>query len=141
MSSRWTTLRSRLTGALIRPGDEQYAFARQVFFSEFDGAPAAVAYCENEADVLACVTFATEQGVPVAARSGGHSHAGFSVTDGLVIDVSRLDAIDLTPGSGGAGQPDVIIGPGVQGIDALATLAPHGLALVLPPGRGAVFVE
>ena len=49
-------------------------------------------------DVARCVDFATAREVPLAARSGGHSYAGFSTCDGLVIDVSRLADISVDTG-------------------------------------------
>jgi FAD/FMN-containing dehydrogenase len=61
--------------------------------------------------------------VPFAVRSGGHSLGGYSATPGLVIDVSSFNSISLDDGS-------VTIGPGAQGVDVTAALAPHGLGVV-----------
>ncbi|UQW99951.1 FAD-binding oxidoreductase [Streptomyces sp. RerS4] len=117
------TLRARLTGDLILPADPGYDHAKQLQMARYDVIrPQAVAYCANSADVVHCVRFAQDHGLPTAVRSGGHSQAGYSTTTGLVIDVSRLNSI--RPGRG-----TVRLGPGSQGVDILNTLAPLGLQL------------
>ncbi|WP_198348006.1 FAD-binding oxidoreductase [Plantactinospora sp. KBS50] len=120
----WDRLDRCLTGDLVRPGDPDYPQAKQLDNGYFDSvSPQAVAYCENERDVAACLAFAQHHDVPLAIRSGGHSAAGYSTGTGLVLDVSRLRRIDV-----GAGT--VTIGPGTQGVDLLDTLAPLGRAAV-----------
>ncbi|GAA3436333.1 FAD-binding oxidoreductase [Kutzneria kofuensis] len=93
------TLARALTGRLLLPADADYARAKLAFLTLYDDRrPAAVALCESEADVQRCVEFAATQGIPVAARSGGHSYAGYSTPDGgLIIDVSRLDTVKVHP--------------------------------------------
>src|SRR4051794_5433080 len=86
----WRALAHGLDGTLIRPGDAAYDRARTVFNSAFDSIrPAAVAYAKNATDVAECLAFARRFNVPVTARSGGHSYAGWSTGTGLVVDVSR----------------------------------------------------
>jgi len=91
------TLARALTGRLLRPEDAEYGRAKLAFLTQFDDRrPAAIALCETEADVQRCVEFAATQGMPVAARSGGHSYAGYSTPDGgLIIDVSALDQVEV----------------------------------------------
>ncbi|AHH93566.1 FAD-dependent oxidoreductase [Kutzneria albida] len=61
--------------------------------------PAAVARCVRAEDVQACVEFAAANRIPVAARAGGHSYAGYSSPDGgLVIDLRALNSVDPLPG-------------------------------------------
>ena len=55
--------------------------------------PQGVAYCASSEDVARCVDFATSHQMAMCARSGGHSYAGYSSCDGLVIDVSRLNGV------------------------------------------------
>ncbi|WP_103341802.1 FAD-binding oxidoreductase [Amycolatopsis sp. CA-126428] len=118
----WPQLGRHLQGTLVLPGNSSYAEAKQLFFSEFDAInPAAIAYCRSAADVATCLKFAHDNSIRATARSGGHSPAGFSLTSGLVIDVSRLDAV-----SGDAAA--VVLGPGAQQVDVLDALAPAGLA-------------
>jgi FAD/FMN-containing dehydrogenase len=61
--------------------------------------------------------------VRVAVRSGGHSYAGYSTTNGLVVDLTPFDAISL--GSSG----HVTVGAGARMIDVEAKLAAHGRAV------------
>jgi FAD/FMN-containing dehydrogenase len=90
------SLRSQLTGPLVLPGDPDYPSARLVFNPRFDDiAPAAVAFCASPADVSTSIRFARETGTPLAARNGGHSYAGYSLTPGLVVDVSSLSDVSL----------------------------------------------
>jgi FAD/FMN-containing dehydrogenase len=88
----WDALRARLTGTLVLPGEPGYDTARLSFNILFDGRrPAAVASCATPADVQAGLAAARAAGLPVAARSGGHSYAGYSVPDGgLVLDVAPM---------------------------------------------------
>ena len=59
--------------------------------------PRAIAVAHGERDVAACVRFAAGSPLPFAARSGGHSYAGYSTNQGLVCDVRRLDTIRSPP--------------------------------------------
>ncbi|KFU81806.1 FAD/FMN-containing dehydrogenase [Amycolatopsis lurida] len=121
----WERLRARLTGELFQPGDPGYDEKRLGFFSLYDHRlPAGVAVCANEDDVRHCVDFAARQRIPIAARSGGHSYAGHSLVDkGLVVDLSRLNAVDILPGGRAA------IGAGARLGQVYEALAAAGRAL------------
>jgi FAD/FMN-containing dehydrogenase len=87
-ATAWDDLAKRLGGWLLRPGDAMYPAATIINATRYAGTrPAGIAVCTSPADVVACVTWARDTGVPFAVRSGGHSYAGFSTSDGLVIDV------------------------------------------------------
>src|SRR5215475_102572 len=119
----WDPLRRRLAGQLVLPSDPAYETAKQLDLMQFDVTnPQAVAYCANPADVSLCLRFAQDNGVPFAARSGGHSTGGYSTSEGLVIDVSRLNSVFV-------GEGTVSIGPGAQMVDITNTLAASGLAI------------
>lgn len=123
-ASRWDRLRAALSGDLVLPTDATYDAARQLDNGYFDVVrPQAIAYCADAADVRTCLSFAQENDIHTAVRSGGHSAAGYSTTSGMVLDVSRLNAINVGPTT-------VTLGPGAQGVDILATLAAHGLSAV-----------
>ncbi len=127
--TRWDALARCLTGDLVLPDDTSYPTAKQLDSGYYDSVdPAAVAYCETVRDVRACLLFAQDNDIRVAPRSGGHSSSGYSTTTGLVLDVSRLDAVEVGPDR-------VALGPGTQTVDAVAALAPAGLSLV--SGNGA----
>jgi FAD/FMN-containing dehydrogenase len=88
----------KLRGAVIRPGDERYDAARRVYNAMIDCRPSLIVKCADVADVIHCVNFAREEGVPVAISGGGHSVAGFgTVADGLVIDLSAMKGIRVDP--------------------------------------------
>jgi len=114
-------LRERLTGRLVLPGDEGYDLARQLQLAEFDAVhPSGVAYCETVEDVRACLRHAVDNGVPLAVRSGGHNFAGWSTTQGLVVDLSRMNHIEAVGGT-------VRLGPGAQAVDVVTRLAEANL--------------
>jgi FAD/FMN-containing dehydrogenase len=49
-------------------------------------------------DVVRAVKVARQRGLPIAVRSGGHSMAGFSTTDGgLLVDLSLMDSLSIDP--------------------------------------------
>ncbi|KOG86202.1 hypothetical protein ADK38_32385, partial [Streptomyces varsoviensis] len=71
-SPDWTALGKGLSGDLIRPDDADYATARQLYNTRFDGRrPAAVAYTAGASDIAECLAFARRHGTPVAIRNGG----------------------------------------------------------------------
>ncbi|MER7950463.1 FAD-binding oxidoreductase [Streptomyces sp. NPDC096079] len=120
----WSALDRGLQGGLIRPGDADYATARQLYNTRFDQLrPAAVAYVANTADIAECLAFARRHGTHVAIRNGGHSYAGWSSGNGrLVIDVSALKSIRSASGS-------AVIGAGAKLIDVYTELGAKGVTI------------
>jgi FAD/FMN-containing dehydrogenase len=89
-------LRGGVTGRVIAPGDDGYDEARTVFYGGFDRRPAAIVRTADAADVSRIVSVARETGVELAVRSGGHSVAGHSVSEGgIVLDLSDMKALDI----------------------------------------------
>jgi FAD/FMN-containing dehydrogenase len=126
-SPNWAELAQTLSGTVVLPADPIYANAKLLFNEQFDRInPAAIGLCSTPGDVQRCVDFARRHGVPVAARSGGHSYGGYSLTSGLVIDVTQMDRITVSPRGSSA-----TIGAGARLIDVYDTL---GNAGVLLPG-------
>jgi FAD/FMN-containing dehydrogenase len=121
----WNALRSDLTGRLIRPGEHYSPTARLLFDPRFDGIrPSGIAYCASPQDVATCLAFARDHIVPIAARSGGHSYAGWSSTSGLIIDVTAMHSVRYDSGSGLAQA-----GAGTFLIDLYNTLAAQGVTV------------
>jgi FAD/FMN-containing dehydrogenase len=92
-----TDLQHAMTGQVVQYGDANYDASRQLSNNAFQLFPQAIAYCETFADVRACLEFAHKHKVALVPRSGGHSTAGYSINDGLVIDLSRLSYAVVDP--------------------------------------------
>jgi hypothetical protein len=113
-----------LRGDVVVPGDAAYARARVLYNTRFDGIhPHAVVLCESPSDVERTVTWARKHGVRVVPRSGGHSYGGYSVSPGVVVDVSRLNRIALAPRS------RAVVGAGARLIDVYDALWQHRLTV------------
>ena len=96
--STLATLRERVRGAVIEPGDEAYEEARRVYNAMIDRRPRAVVRCVDVTDVRATVAAAREAGLDLAVRGGGHSVPGFGTGDeALVIDLSAMTGIRVDP--------------------------------------------
>ena len=63
---------SRLGGELIRPGDEAYEDARQVWNGMIDKRPALIVRASGAADVIASVNLARTHNLLTAVRSPGN---------------------------------------------------------------------
>ncbi|HET6848517.1 MAG TPA: FAD-binding oxidoreductase [Gaiellales bacterium] len=91
-------LTDRLSGTVLLPDDAEYETARKVHNGLIDKRPAAIARCETAEDVAAAVRFATESGLEIAVRGGGHNVAGRCVSEGgLMIDLSRMRSVEVDP--------------------------------------------
>ena len=83
-------LRQALKGQVFTPEDDGYDDAHRLFIPVYDGVrPAAVAQVADASDIATVLTIARETGVELAIRSGGHSAAGHSTTDGGIVDRSE----------------------------------------------------
>jgi len=120
----WAALAATLTGSLILPSNAAYANDALLYNEVNNSAPAAIAYCATPTDVQRCIGFARQHGVALAARSGGHSYAGYSTTPGLMIDVSTLDNVAVAPSS-----TQATVGAGAKLINIYNTLGSSGLLL------------
>lgn len=90
--------------------------------------PRLVVRCRSVSDVVAVVGYATATGDRVAPRGGGHCFAGRSSTDGIVLDLSALDAISV------AEDGIATIGAGARLGQVYPALHAHGRTL--PAGCG-----
>ncbi len=119
----WTALGHDLSGRLVRPGDAAYTVSKRLFDPRFDSLhPAGVAYCRNPHDVVTCLAFVRKFGVPVAARCGGHSYAGWSSTSGLIVDVTSMAGVNVSGST-------ATVGAGTHLIDFYNGLDAHGRAV------------
>lgn len=116
---------SGLTGHVIWPQDAEYEEARLDFNARFSRHPAAIVECSEVADVQNAILWARQEGVPLRARSGGHSYEAYSVVDdGLVIDLGGLNAITVD-----VAQGEAVVGSGVRLIDLYRRLWDEGVTV------------
>jgi FAD/FMN-containing dehydrogenase len=118
-------LRAGLRGRVIAPDDPDYDKARTVVFGEYDRRPGAIVRVANAADVARVITVARDTGVQLAVRSGGHSAAGHSTTDGgIVIDLRDMKALDIDV-EGRTAWAEA----GLTAAEVTTAVAAHGLAV------------
>ena len=119
------TLKTRLQGELMLPGEDDFEAARSVWNGAYDRYPALIVRCVDAADVMTAINFAREHSLVVSVRSGGHSIVGHSTNDGgMVIDLSRMKAITIDPI-----RRTTRIEPGLTWAEVTEAAHPHGLAL------------
>jgi FAD/FMN-containing dehydrogenase len=81
---------------VIGPDDPRYDDLRRVFFTGFDRRPAAIVRVADASDVARVVTLARETGAELAVRSGGHSRAGDSTSEGgIVLDLCAMNVVEI----------------------------------------------
>ena len=121
---RWSWLESRLRGDLVLPGDARYDLAKQIQIAAYDAVnPQGIAYCETAEDVSNSIRFARHHEIPVRIRSGGHNQSGWSTGEGLVVDLSRINQVDV-------GRQTIHVGPGNEAIEVVNKLRPAGKQVV-----------
>ena len=120
-----TALSRALRGAVIRPGDAAYEEDRQVWNTAAQGSPLAIIRVADAGDIATTIGFARRNGIEIAVRSGGHSLAGHSTGDDvLVIDMRDLRGLHVDLGQGA-----VWAGAGLTAGEVTAALAEHGMAV------------
>src|ERR1044072_2180610 len=107
-------LSNRLPGPVLRPADFDFTkFNLPNNLRYADVRPAGIALCASNGDVAEAIQWCRQYNVPFVSRSGGHSYAGFSMTTGLTIDLSMMNAPYYDPGTGvvriGAGARNQIL--------------------------------
>ncbi len=120
------SLQKAIRGHVWGPATPGFTPASHVYNERFDWVkPFAVARPINGPDVQAAVRWCVANNVPMRARGGGHSYAGYStLIGGVVLDLRRLSGISIDRRSGTA-----TVGAGVQLIDLYAALAANGATI------------
>jgi FAD/FMN-containing dehydrogenase len=117
-------LRTVIAGQVITPEDAGYDAARTIFYGGIDRHPAVIVRVANTTDVSHVVTLAHETGLELAIRSGGHSAAGHSVSEGgIVLDLSDMKALDIN-----VEERTAWAETGLTAGEYTAAAAEHGLA-------------
>jgi len=101
------------SGRMLSPADAEYDQARLTNNVACDALPALIAQAVSADDVAAVVSWARTSGLTLAVRSGGHSIAGHSTGDGVVVlDLAALNGIEFDDAAHTAW-----VGPGVKAAD------------------------
>lgn len=120
---------TRLEGSLHGPVtffcDPDYFADAADFNPAFFGRPFAICHCDLWEDVAYSLAFARKHCLRPVIRSSGHSMAGYSVNNGLVIDVSRLNHISVHPE-----EETATIGTGATFERLIPHLHRHGVGMV-----------
>ncbi|HVW17732.1 MAG TPA: FAD-binding oxidoreductase [Solirubrobacteraceae bacterium] len=112
-------------GELIGPADAGYEGARAVFNAMIDRRPGLIARCASAEAVADAIAFARRHELPLAVRGGGHNGGGLGTCDdGVVVDLSPLDAIAVDPAA-----RTVTVGGGATWGRVDAATHEHGLAV------------
>jgi FAD/FMN-containing dehydrogenase len=113
-----------LDGDLLRPGDEAYDAARQVYDATFDRYPGLIVRADGAQDIVRAVDFARERELAVAVKSGGHSLAGHGTVDGgMLVDLSGMTGLQIDPANRVAH-----VEPGVTWAEYALAASKYGLA-------------
>ncbi|MDQ4004830.1 MAG: FAD-binding oxidoreductase [Actinomycetota bacterium] len=89
-------LRAEFDGRVIAPEDGGYDEARTLFYGGFDHRPAVIIRPIDGSEVSRVVSLARETGLELAVRSGAHSLAGHSISDGgIVLDLTEMRKLEI----------------------------------------------
>lgn len=91
--------------------------------------PELVAEPTNDAEVAALVRWAAARRLPVRAVGAGHSFTDCAVTDGVLLNLDRLDHVEHVGPAGADGSREVRVGAGIRLHRLCRELASRGLAL------------
>ncbi len=136
---------AQLRGTLVQPGDATYDDARSLYNAMINKKPRFIAQCVDVADVIVAVNFGRDNDLLMAIRGGGHNGPGLAmVDDGLVIDLSAMNAVRVDPDArtarveGGATWGDVDHATHAFGLAAVSgIISTTGVAgLTLGGGHG-----
>lgn len=117
-----------LTGRVVLPEDSAYGSARLIWNPRFAKYPLVIVYCEQVEDVVNALRWARENDVAFRVRSGGHALEGWSTVDGgLVIDMSRMNAVHVDEAAGvGTVQTGIPVGKLIPKLAAKGFTVPFG---------------
>lgn len=92
----WRDLDRRIAGAVVTSGDPNYETARAVPSARFrTSRPDAIVVCAEPADVSVVLAATARAGPSMSVRSGGHCFAGRSSAGEMILDVRRLQQIEV----------------------------------------------
>jgi FAD/FMN-containing dehydrogenase len=122
---RLKELARSIQGRVVAPGESGYRAARILYSPRFDGIrPRAVVLAESSTDVSKAILWARKYSIPLTPRSGGHSYGGYSTTTGVVVDVTRINAVTVD-----SAKMTAAVGAGARLIDVYSKLWAHGFGI------------
>ena len=110
-------LSGQLDGRISRPGDTRYAAATAIWAKPVGLMPRTVVHCRTLPDIQLAIAAARSAGLSLSVRGGGHDWAGRALCDGLVLDLSGMRDVLVSPDrrsarvSGGARAADLLTEP------------------------------
>lgn len=90
-------LQAAIAGHVTQPGFPGYNDDRMVFMHTYQSYPQLIIYATCETDIIAALKFARHEKLKVTCRSGGHSTAGYSSNDQIVLDTSGINYVLVDP--------------------------------------------
>jgi FAD/FMN-containing dehydrogenase len=128
VDARLVELAQLVQGTVVTPQDAAYDSSRRLYSPRYDGVrPGAIVFCETAQDVWRTVRWSRRHSIRVVPRSGGHSYAGYSTCKGVVVDVTRMNAVTVNQAAGTA-----TIGAGARLVDVDQALFQQGA--MIPAG-------
>jgi FAD/FMN-containing dehydrogenase len=118
-------LSGQLGGRISRPGDDRYAAATAIWAKPVGLMPRTVVHCRTLQDIQLAIVAARSAGLSLSVRGGGHDWAGRALCDGLVLDLSGMRDIVVSPD-----RRSARVAGGARASDVLALTDPLGLAAV-----------
>jgi len=110
---------------LIFPEDTKYDASRQVFYGGIDKHPVLIVKAKSDSDVIESIKLAVENNLELAIKSGGHSFAGYSSSEGgIVLDLRQFNKIDINEK-----DKTVWVGTGVTAGELTTELDKYNLAI------------
>ena len=125
LPERLATLRHRVDGTVLVPGDPGFAEAVAGWNLGSTHTPATVVVAADVGDVIAAATFAAETGLGLGVQATGHGVA--LAVDGVLLVTSRMDQLEVDPETRTAW-----VGAGCSWAPVLAAAQRHGLAPLVP---------
>jgi len=118
-------LGGQLTGRTSRPGDDRYAAATAIWAKPVGLMPRMVVHCRTISDIQLAISAARAAGLALSVRGGGHDWACRALCDGVVLDLSGMRDVQVSPD-----RRSARISGGARAADVLAATDPLGLAAV-----------
>src|SRR5258705_6295786 len=114
-----------LPGRTSSPGDERNAAATGIWGKRVGLRPRLVVHCRTMVDIRLATAAARSAGLALSVRGSGHDWAGRALCDGLVLDLSGMRDVHVSPD-----RRSARISGGARAFDVLAATDPLGLAAV-----------